>query len=156
MSMPLAVPQRRVAPERLRGREELVAELTGALRRRAEGDPGMSDVWLLSGMGGCGKTTVALETVHRLAGSSIQVWWVSGADGEGLSGALRAVAFAAGATAADFAGAHPADVLWKQLNALTSPWLLVLDNVDDPAALAAVPPRASDGFAGPRAPGGRC
>ncbi|MFE5598427.1 HEXXH motif-containing putative peptide modification protein [Streptomyces coelicoflavus] len=105
----------------------------------------MPGVWLLCGMGGCGKTAVALETAHRLAGSSTRVWWVSGADGEGLSGALRAVAFAAGAKAADFVGAHPADVLWKRLDSLTAPWLLVLDNVDDPALLAAAPSRTADG-----------
>ncbi|MGW0771529.1 aKG-HExxH-type peptide beta-hydroxylase [Streptomyces sp. NPDC002676] len=150
--MPLAVPQRRVAPDRLRGREELVAQLTDAVTRRADGDSGVPGVWLLSGMGGCGKTTVALETAHRLAGSSAQVWWVSGADGEGLSGALRAVAFAAGARTADFGGAHPADVLWKQLDALTTPWLLVLDNVDDPAVLAAAPARTAEGVGWLRKP----
>ncbi|WP_189842186.1 aKG-HExxH-type peptide beta-hydroxylase [Streptomyces umbrinus] len=152
VSMPLAVPQRRVAPDRLRGREELVAGLTDAVTRRAGGDSEVQGVWLLSGMGGCGKTTVALETAHRLTGSLAQVWWVSGADGEGLSGVLRAVAFAAGARAADFDGLHPADVLWKQLDALTTPWLLVLDNVDDPAVLAAVPARTAEGIGWLRKP----
>ncbi|MER6066780.1 HEXXH motif-containing putative peptide modification protein [Streptomyces sp. NPDC001792] len=152
VSMPLAVPQRRVAPDRLRGREELVAHLTGVVSRRADGDSGVPGVWLMSGMGGCGKTTVALETAHRLADSSAQVWWVSGTDSQGLSGALRAVALAAGARAADFGGAHPADVLWKQLDALTTPWLLVLDNVDDPAVLAAVPARTAEGVGWLRKP----
>ncbi|MEU3692613.1 aKG-HExxH-type peptide beta-hydroxylase [Streptomyces narbonensis] len=149
---PLAVPQRRVAAGRLRGREELVARLTGAVTQRVDGDAGVPGVWLLCGMGGCGKTSVALETAHRLAGSSTRVWWVSGADGESLSGALRAVAFAAGAKPADFVGAHPADVLWRRLDASTTPWLLVLDNVDDPSLLAAAPSRTAEGVGWLRPP----
>ncbi|QES47352.1 ATP/GTP-binding protein [Streptomyces venezuelae] len=138
-TVPLALPQRRVSEGRLRGRDGLVTELTVAAARRGSGDPQVPGVWLLSGMGGCGKTTVALETAHQLADASTRVWWVSGSDGGELFSALRAVAFAAGARPADFARAHPADVLWNRLNALTTPWLLVLDNVDDPAVLAIGP-----------------
>ncbi|MFD9419980.1 HEXXH motif-containing putative peptide modification protein [Streptomyces goshikiensis] len=94
---------------------------------------------MLSGMGGCGKTTVALEVAHELAKASTQVWWVPEAAEAGnwsLYSALRSVAVAAGAQLADFIGTHPAEVLWRHLDALSSPWLLVLDNIDDPAALA--------------------
>ncbi|WP_340562052.1 aKG-HExxH-type peptide beta-hydroxylase [Streptomyces sp. GSL17-111] len=129
-----------------------MAELTGAVTQRVKGDAGVPGVWLLCGMGGCGKTTIALEVAHRLASSSTRVWWVSGVDGEGLSGALCAVAFAAGAKAADFVGAHQADVLWRHLNALATPWLLVLDNVDDPALLGAAPSRAAEGIGWLRPP----
>ncbi|MFE2964065.1 HEXXH motif-containing putative peptide modification protein [Streptomyces sp. NPDC059340] len=151
-AVPLAVPQRRVAPDRLRGRSGLVTDLTDALTRRVGGDRAVPGVWLLSGMGGCGKTTVALETAHQLAGATTRVWWVSGENGEVLSAALRAVAFAAGAQASDFVGSHPADVLWTRLDALTAPWLLILDNVDDPSALAAAPFRAAEGVGWLRPP----
>lgn len=145
-SVPLVVPQRRVPRERLRGRNRLVDEITDAVTRRVAGDPDEHAVWLLSGMGGSGKTTVALEAAHRLTGAVTHIWWVSGADGEGLHAALRAVAFAAGATPSDFHGApHPADVLWKRLEGLTVPWLLVLDNIDDPAVLAAEKSRTAEG-----------
>ncbi|WP_327391654.1 tetratricopeptide repeat protein [Streptomyces sp. NBC_01186] len=142
-AVPLAVPQRRVARDRLRGRNGLVTALTDALTRRAAGDAAVPGVWLLSGMGGCGKTTVALETAHQLVDAATRVWWVSGENGEVLSTALRAVAFAAGAQAADFVGSRPAEVLWTRLNALTTPWLLILDNVDDPSTLADVPFRTA-------------
>ncbi|MCX4545497.1 HEXXH motif-containing putative peptide modification protein [Streptomyces sp. NBC_01565] len=133
-----------------------MAELTDAVSRRVAGDPGVPGVWVLSGMGGSGKTTVALETAHRLASASTRVWWVSGADPDTMSTALRAVAVAAGAREADFAGAHPADVLWSRLDALDRPWLLVLDNVDDPSALAAGPSRTAEGIGWLRPPGRSC
>ncbi|WP_329375252.1 aKG-HExxH-type peptide beta-hydroxylase [Streptomyces sp. NBC_01483] len=144
-SAPLAVPQRRVRSDQLRGRDRLVAEVVRAVSRRASGDAGEPGVWLLTGMGGSGKTAVALEAAHRLTGAVTHAWWVSGEDGEGLSGALRAVAFAAGAAPSDFYGAHPTDVLWKHLEALTVPWLVVLDNIDEPAVLAAAPSRTAEG-----------
>ncbi|MGX5397010.1 aKG-HExxH-type peptide beta-hydroxylase [Streptomyces anulatus] len=140
---PITLPQRRVPADRLRGRDDLVAELTAAATGSGSGSaqerPG---VWLLSGMGGSGKTTVALETAHRLVDAQCRVWWVSGADDSELMSALRTVAFAAGARPSDFSRAHPADVLWNRLDALTTPWLLVLDNIDDPAVLSSGAPVA--------------
>ncbi|MFD5124719.1 aKG-HExxH-type peptide beta-hydroxylase [Streptomyces sp. NPDC058385] len=150
--VPLAVPQRRVTPDLLHGRNGLVKNLTEAFSQRTGGDPDVHSVWLLSGMGGCGKTTVALETAHQLAGTATQVWWVSGENVEVLSAALRAVAFAAGAKPSDFVGSHAADVLWTCLNAFPKPWLLILDNVDDPSALAAMPYRAAEGVGWLRQP----
>lgn len=134
----LAVPQRRVPRERLRGRDGLVDAVTDAVTRRAQGDAAVPGVWLLSGMGGSGKTSVAIEVAHRLGGTLRHVWWVSGAGREDKPLDLRSVAFAAGATPGEFVeGVDPAYVLWQRLNALTTPWLLVLDNIDDPALLAA-------------------
>jgi HEXXH motif-containing protein len=136
-SIPLAVPQRRVAADRLRGRDGLVAALTGGMGRDVGDSSDHRRVHVLTGLGGCGKTTVALEVAHRLSPLAGHVWWVSAADREGLWGALHAVALDAGADSGEFVRAHAADVLWKRLNALTEPWLLVLDNVDDPSFLSA-------------------
>lgn len=145
VAMPLAVPHRRVKSELLRGRDALVDDVTDAVTRRVAGDADVPGVWLLSGMGGCGKTTVALESAHRLRDSLSHVWWVPEASGEALIATLRAVAFEAGATPSDFVeGRNPAEVLWKRLDTLTVPWLLVLDNIDDPAVLAAESARTAD------------
>ncbi|MGV4986391.1 aKG-HExxH-type peptide beta-hydroxylase [Streptomyces sp. NRAIS4] len=144
-AVPLAVPRRNVDSGRLHGREPLVAELTDAVTRRARGEPDIAGVWLLSGMGGCGKTSIAQETAHRLMPELAHVWWVSGVDGDVLSSALHGVASVCGARRDDFSAIHPADVLWRHLDAVTEPWLLVLDNVDDPDLLAAAPSRTADG-----------
>jgi HEXXH motif-containing protein len=115
-----------------------VATLAGEGQQTGDGkNNGRVDV--LTGLGGSGKTTVALEVAHRFSPTTGHMWWVSAADRETLWGALHAVAVDAGADSGEFVHAHAADVLWKRLNALREPWLLVLDNVDDPSFLTAQP-----------------
>lgn len=130
---PLAVPQPLV--RRLRGRDDLVRQLVEDIRDRSLSDSDSPGVWVLAGLGGCGKTTVALEVAHQLADDLSRIWWVSADDVKQLSGGLHAVAYDAGARDADFSYTHRAQVLWNQLDTLDAPWLLVLDNVDDPAVL---------------------
>ncbi|MEU6917873.1 aKG-HExxH-type peptide beta-hydroxylase [Streptomyces olindensis] len=138
-STPVALPERGVPTYRLRGREELVGKLTRAVREHVARPGHVSGVWVLSGLGGSGKTTAALEVAHQLSeeGPVERVWWVSAADAKDLSSALHAVAFDAGAGTGEFGLGHKADVLWRQLEQLREPWLLVLDNVNDPELLAA-------------------
>ncbi|MEU1036565.1 HEXXH motif-containing putative peptide modification protein [Streptomyces mirabilis] len=151
---PLALPQQMVASTRLRGRRRLVGGIVRDIERRIAGADGGSGVWLLSGLGGCGKTTVALEVAHRFARTAgTHVWWVSGADAKDLSNTLYSVALDAGAERADFARRHAADVLWHHLNALSDPWLLVLDNVDDPTVLKGGRAKIKDGIGWLRPPG---
>lgn len=56
-AFPVAPPFGRL-PHRVRGRDKLVRELHKALRRKRGG------VWVLSGMGGIGKSTVALQAAR--------------------------------------------------------------------------------------------
>ncbi|MFJ9825504.1 tetratricopeptide repeat protein [Streptomyces sp. NPDC101160] len=129
----------------LRGRGELLARLCSA-----------SGTQVLYGLGGVGKTSLALEVADVLARGGAPVWWVAAQDAGRLAGGLRAVARRVGVREDELASGQTADLLWERLAALPGPWLLVLDNADDlalldgPGSLAAGTGwvRAPDGTAG--------
>ncbi|MFD7943653.1 tetratricopeptide repeat protein [Streptomyces sp. NPDC059744] len=124
------------APEVLRDRTELMAKLQSAIA------PGAGNqVYVLHGMGGCGKTAVA-RTVFQLAtseGNRIALW-VNAANRTTLRSGMLAVAADRGAVEGQLLAARnglraPADLVWERLDQSEQPWLLVLDNADDPAIL---------------------
>ncbi|MCX4683253.1 tetratricopeptide repeat protein [Kitasatospora purpeofusca] len=115
----------------LRGREETLERLEAELAA----EPGAEGRLLaLCGMGGCGKTAIALEVAARRSAAGCRVWWVEARNGPALEAALRAVARQAGATQEELER-DTADLLWSRLARLDTPWLLVVDNADDPALL---------------------
>ncbi|WP_199926088.1 ATP-binding protein, partial [Streptomyces sp. NRRL S-495] len=116
----------------LRGREETLERLEAELAA----DPGAEGRLLaLCGMGGCGKTAIALEIAARRSAAGCRVWWVEARNGPALEAALRAVARQAGVTQEELERGDTADLLWSRLARLDTPWLLVVDNADDPALL---------------------
>ncbi len=132
---PIVVPQLKIASQSLRGRAELLeyaGEFIGAPQPGVAGGP---RVTVLYGLGGVGKTTLALEIAHRAIQNDRKVWWIPADESESMRSALYALAFSLGARDEDFDHAHPSDVLWRYLDSLEHSWLLVIDNADDPAAL---------------------
>ncbi|WP_405992294.1 tetratricopeptide repeat protein [Streptomyces sp. NBC_00986] len=127
MAPPLALhdPQRP-----LRGRDALIEQLESALSV-----PGSPRMQVLCGMGGSGKTSIALELVHRRLGRAQQVWWIDARQSTTLEAGLRAVARQAGAPDEQLRAGDAADVLWRYLARYERPWLLVVDNADEPALL---------------------
>ncbi|MFE6746344.1 ATP/GTP-binding protein [Kitasatospora purpeofusca] len=116
----------------LRGREETLERLEAELAA----DPGAEGRLLaLCGTGGCGKTAIALEIAARRSAAGCRVWWVEARNGPALEAALRAVARQAGASPEELERGDTADLLWSRLARLDTPWLLVVDNADDPALL---------------------
>ncbi|MDQ1041819.1 tetratricopeptide repeat protein [Streptomyces sp. V4I2] len=118
----------------LRGRETLVSELLGLCQGGGGGR-----LHVVHGLGGCGKTAVVLEAVHRLleqaSDSGPLVWWIDGRHEATVEAGLRAVARQAGLRAKEIRGEDAADALWRRLAHLPRRWVLVLDSVDDPSLL---------------------
>ncbi|MER6268325.1 FxSxx-COOH system tetratricopeptide repeat protein, partial [Streptomyces sp900105755] len=118
-------------PDRpVRGRDALVGQVEAELSAL-----GPRLVQVLSGLGGSGKTTVALELAARRLARGEQVWWVDARQETTLEAGLRAVARQAGASEDELRTGDIADVLWSHLARYEQPWLLVVDNADDPALL---------------------
>jgi tetratricopeptide (TPR) repeat protein len=132
----------------LRGREALIAEIGASVNRRP---PQPGAVHVLHGLGGCGKSRVALEVARQAQAAGRAVWWVSVTGPARISAGMREIAgrLGAPATQLDLAwsgrGRLPTDLVWDLLHASPSPWLLIFDNADDPDLLAPLGGRVADG-----------
>lgn len=89
----------------------------------------------IHGLGGVGKSTLALQYAHRYRDAYSLVWWVGAETAESIVSGLAGLAMAlcpqwAGAVGPDERAAWA--VLWLQEH---EGWLLVFDNVEDPGVL---------------------
>ena len=125
-------------PVFLAGREELLADLDA----RLGGDDGAGPrVVALCGLGGAGKTSLAVEYAHRQLGE-VGVAWQFGAE----NAAVLAAGF--GELAAQLGTANrgdPVAAVHAVLAASPAPWLLLLDNAPDWASVARFVPPAGPG-----------
>lgn len=131
-------------PTEVRGRDDLIGLLCDEL---FASNTRMS---VLHGLGGCGKSTVALSVGMRAAKEGRQVWWVSAADPTTLHSGLRQLAIELGVEPALVQAAWEGelsapDLLWRSLDAQDRPWLLVVDEADDPGPLSAPGGLPTDG-----------
>jgi tetratricopeptide (TPR) repeat protein len=149
--LPVAVPTGEL-PQVVRGRDGLIQQLHKVLRRPDQGPA------VLTGVGGAGKSTVAIVFAEicqrpRFGRRQRYVWWISAADQSSLTGGLVTAARQLGAGHADLeviraGGPDGPERLWQLLHDSGRRWLLVFDNADDPAVLAA-PRAAASPEAGP-------
>ena len=127
----------------LRGRHELLEFLVQELSFPS------GRFQILTGLGGIGKTAVALALAEIAVSQEHDARWVSGTDGATVLASMMSLASELGAPQRDIQDAYsgrrnPADVLWTQLGQ-HSGWLLVIDNVDDLEAMRIGQSAARDG-----------
>ncbi|MFC5668478.1 tetratricopeptide repeat protein [Kitasatospora misakiensis] len=95
---------------------------------------------VLHGMGGIGKTAVALSLARKLRGKGVRVFWISAASQFGLREAMLQITIRLGAAEslvreAALGHVNVADVMWEALEGSEVPWLLVFDSADDPGGI---------------------
>jgi hypothetical protein len=132
----LAGPVLRLAPRPvfLAGREKLLAELGGRLVGDDSAGP---RVVALTGLGGAGKTSVALEYAHRQLGEVAVAWQFPADDPAVLAAGFGELAAQLGAGESG----DPVATVHGVLAASPAGWLLVFDNAPDRRSVARfVPP----------------
>ena len=135
-----AGPVLRLAPRSafLAGREELLAALHAQL---AGGEDHGPRVAALHGLGGAGKTSVAVEYAHRQLGQLEVAWQFGAEDPPVLAAGFGELAVQLGAVDRG----DPVASVHGVLAASSAPWLLVFDNAPDRASVARFVPPAGRG-----------
>src|SRR5262249_13364234 len=97
----------------------------------------------VQGMGGVGKTSLAVEYAHRFRGLYAGVCWCPAETRAGLLSALAGLAVTLGAATADEADVEKAaKAALRRLAEQRATWLLVYDNVSRPEEIADLLPSA--------------
>jgi len=107
-------------------------------------------VHVLCGLGGCGKSMLAMTLAQEVADLGFTVWWVSANTEASLHAGMRQLAISLGAPLDRVRNAwrgreSATDLVWSLLSARNEKWVLIIDNADDPAILSASSLAVADG-----------
>lgn len=138
--LPVGVPLGRL-PVSVRGRNVLLTELQRPLARWSRRPGG---AWVLAGMGGLGKSTVAMTIAERARAKGWWVWWVTATDTASLTGGMLEVLWQLNAPESVLRPVREgapmaAERAWRFLSdshLAGRRWLLIFDNADVPGVLA--------------------
>jgi tetratricopeptide (TPR) repeat protein len=123
------------------GRNHLLEALRARLSMHGSG--AIVQAGAIHGLGGVGKTQLAIEYAHRYASDYDLVWWIPAEQPPAIPGRLAALARRLGVL-------EPADreeqlqALWEELGRRDR-WLLIYDNATAPHTIAPYRPSAGDG-----------
>jgi tetratricopeptide (TPR) repeat protein len=123
------------------GRGELIQELRRKLADTATGAVVQAEA--IHGLGGVGKTQLAVEYVHRFAADYELIWWVSAEEPIAIAGQLAALSRRLDLPQLPNLNEQVA-ALFDELGQRDG-WLLVYDNVEGPATLTGYRPPAGRG-----------
>ncbi|MEU4560978.1 FxSxx-COOH system tetratricopeptide repeat protein [Actinoplanes sp. NPDC023936] len=101
------------------------------LSRRMRAAQSTVVVQAVHGLGGVGKTTLAIEYANRAAYAYDIVWWIDAEDSDRVPEQLARLAVVAGWTAADTDVTGAAEAALRQLGT-TGRWLIIFDNAIRP------------------------
>ncbi|MET7881350.1 tetratricopeptide repeat protein [Micromonospora profundi] len=129
----------------IHGRQRLLEEL---IKSVGDGESGVVNI--LCGLGGCGKSTMAMILADQAIKRGVNVWWISATSVNTLHAGMRQLSAVLGAPqrrlVRAWSGQESAtDLLWELLSQQEKRWLLILDGADDPSLLAAADAPLSDG-----------
>ncbi len=125
----------------LAGREELLADLDDRL---ASGEDSRPRVVALCGLGGAGKTSVAVGYAHRHLGEMRVAWQLPAEDATALAAGFAELAAQLGVGGAA-GGGDPVAAVHSALAGHRGQWLLIFDNAPEQAAVRAFLPPAGNG-----------
>ncbi|WP_280501170.1 tetratricopeptide repeat protein [Nocardia farcinica] len=120
----------------LRGRDELVARLASTV---LDADARTCRVHVLCGLGGSGKSSIALKVAESCMAQQISVFWLDATDSERVTAGMYALAARIGVDLSRSVHGSLPDAIWRRLTRLPDRWLLVLDNADRPSESLTLP-----------------
>jgi hypothetical protein len=122
---------------RLRGRAAMLDDLQNRLLGRPGGPGrGAMRVHVLHGMPGTGKSTLALHLAMRAMARQVTTWWANGSDPAVFAADMYALAVELGVSAHRLRHGSAIDAVWEVLEN-RRPWLLIIDDLNDPQRVLA-------------------